>query len=234
MTMEERVVNLPRAGLTDFAIIRTGPGAERSMDLLEQAAYSASRLWPSRSPPSTWRCSLRTRSPATQPESIFGGVNMAVRPQYDVDDGSRQAEFAGHLIAHEVAHYYWRGNSDWVDEGAADFMASVAEYARTGRPVGVTNDPCGYARTIEELERLAPSRGDEAFNCNYALGERLFVDLYRSFNEDRVRRGLRNLYRLSQAEGEDDAESGTEVGIEPAQRSLQDGRGHRGGLLSTS
>ena len=92
-------------------------------------------------------------------------------------------------------------------------MASVAEYARTGEPVGVTNAPCGYARTIAELERLAPAQGEDAFTCNYALGERVFVDLYRSFNEDRVRRGLRNLYRLSQAEGEDDAESGTEVGM---------------------
>ena len=211
--LEERVVNLPRAGLTDFAIIRTGPGAARSMDLLEHAAYSAESFMAEPFPAKYVALLFENAVPSYAAGVNFGGVNMAVRPQYDVDDGSRHAEFAGHLIAHEVAHYYWRGNSDWVDEGAADFMASVAEYARTGEPVRVTNDPCGYARTIAELERLAPSQGDEAFNCNYALGERVFVDLYRSFNEDRVRRGLRNLYQLSQAEGEDDAESGTEVGM---------------------
>ncbi len=211
--LEERVVNLPRAGLTDFSIIRTGPGAERSMDLLEHAAYSAESFMGEPFPAKYVALLFENAVPSHAAGVNYGGLHMAVRPQYDVDDGSRHAEFAGHLIAHEVAHYYWRGNSDWVDEGAADFMASVAEYTRTGQPVGVTNDPCGYARTIEELERLAPSRGDEAFNCNYALGERLFVDLYRSFNEDRVRRGLRNLYRLSQAGGEDDSESGTEVGM---------------------
>ena len=214
VTMEERVVNLPRAGLTDFSIIRTGPGAERSMDLLEHAAYSAELFMAEPFPAKYVALLFEDAVPSYAAGVNFGGVNMAVRPQYDVDDGSRDAEFAGHLIAHEVAHYYWSGNSDWVDEGAADFMASVAEHARTGQPVGVTNAPCGYARTIAELERLAPSQGDEAFTCNYALGERVFVDLYRSFNEDRVRRGLRNLYQLSQAEDGDDTLPGTEVGME--------------------
>ena len=213
VTLEERVVNLPRAGLTDFSIIRTGPGAARSMDLLEHAAYSAESFMAEPFPAKYVTLLIENAVPNYAAGANFGGVHIAVRPQYDVDDGSRQAEFAGHLIAHEVAHYYWRGNSDWVDEGAADFMASVAEHARTGQPVGVTNAPCGYARTIAELERLAPSQGDEAFTCNYALGERVFVDLYRHFNEDRVRRGLRNLYQLSQAEDEDDTQSGTEVGM---------------------
>ena len=42
-----------------------------------------------------------------------------------------EAENAGSVIAHEVAHYYWSGNADWVDEGAADFMASIIEGARS-------------------------------------------------------------------------------------------------------
>ena len=210
--LEERVIELPLAGEVDLAIIRTGPGAARSMDLLEHAVRHAEAF-------------MGVPFPTGYVGYLFGeavtpsfagtnfGTHIASLAKYDVDDGSHYAEFAGHHIAHEVAHYYWSGSSDWIDEGAAEFMASVAEYARTGEPVGVTNDPCGYARTIAELERLAPSRGDEAFICNYALGERVFVDLYRSFNEDRVRRGLRNLYQLSQAEGEDDTESGTEVGM---------------------
>ena len=35
------------------------------------------------------------------------GTHVAALPKYDVDDGSHEAEFAGSLIAHEVAHYYW-------------------------------------------------------------------------------------------------------------------------------
>ena len=77
-----------------------------------------------------------------------------------------------------MAHYYWGGNEDWMDEGAADFMASVIDGARTGRPLSVTNAPCGHAGSLAELENLGISKGDIEFQCNYSLGERLFVDLY--------------------------------------------------------
>ena len=70
------------------------------------------------------------------------GTHIAILPKYDIDDGSHEAASAGSTVAHEVAHYYWSGNADWVDEGAAELMASIVDGARTGRPVGVTNTPC--------------------------------------------------------------------------------------------
>ena len=51
-------------------------------------------------------------------------------------------------------HYYWHDNKDWADEGASDFVASVSENARTGRPLEPTNSPCPYTRTIAALEKL--------------------------------------------------------------------------------
>ena len=63
-------------------------------------------------------------------------------------------------IAHEVAHYYWSGNADWIDEGAADFVAAIIETARTGRALGVGRPPCAYAGNIAELESLEVERGD--------------------------------------------------------------------------
>ena len=33
-------------------------------------------------------------------------------------------------LAHEVAHYYWRGNEDWIDEG----LANTIEYSCTALP----------------------------------------------------------------------------------------------------
>ena len=213
VTLQERVVNLPRAGIIDLAIIRTGPGAARSMDLLEHAAYSAESFMAAPFPTKYVALLFENAVPGYAAGVNFGGVHIAVRPEYDVDDGSYEAGFAGHLIAHEVAHYYWSGNSDWIDEGASDFMASVSEHARTGQSVEVTNDPCGYARTIAELERLAPVRGEAAFTCNYALGERLFLDLHRGLIDFRFRNGFRDLYRLSQVEDDDDA-PGTAVGLD--------------------
>ena len=209
VTIEERTIGLPLAGETQLAIIRTGPGAARSMDLLEHAVRHTEEF-------------MQTAFPTGYVGYLFGdavsgdsagtnfGTHIASLAKYDVDDDSHEAEFTGHLIAHEVAHYYWRGNSDWIDEGAADFMGSVSENARTGLHIEVTNYPCGYARTIVELESLDTSRGDDAFTCNYALGERLFVDMYRSLGEDAFQQGLRNLYVTSRTVQADDEEAGIE------------------------
>ena len=146
----------------------------------------------------------------------FGGTNfgthIAILPEYDINDDSPEA--SGSLIAHEVAHYYWIGNEDWVDEGAANFMASIVEGARTGQPIGVTSPPCGYAGSIAELESLGISIGGIGFRCNYSLGERLFVDLYLTLGDERFRQGLHALYLASEIEDDADDRRGTSVGIE--------------------
>ena len=221
VTLEERIIELPLTGETHLAIIRTGPGAERSMDLLEHATHAVEAYMAVPLPTNYVGWLYEDAVPPSAAGANFG-THVAALPKYDVDDGSHEAEFAGSLIAHEVAHYFWSGNRGWVDEGAADFMASISENARTGQLLEVTNDPCGYTRTIAELESLEPSREAPAFDCNYALGERLFVDLYRSLEEDDFRRGLRGLYLLSQVEDEDDTDVGTSLGIEHVTAAFKD------------
>ena len=132
------------------------------------------------------------------------GTHIAVRPEYDVGYGSEDVDSPGVIVAHEVAHYYWTGNADWLDEGAANILATLVENGRTGRPVVADNRPCSYARSIEELEQLDSERGDVEFDCNYSLGERLFLDLRRTLGGDRFRKGFRDLYLA--AEGEESKE----------------------------
>ncbi len=216
VTLEERVIELPLAGETDLAIIRTGPGADRSMELLEHSVLHAEEFMGVPFPTNYVGWLVGDAVTPTFGGNYYG-THIVTLPKYDVDDGSHEAEFAGSLVAHEVAHYYWSGNSNWVDEGASDFMASTSENARTGGSIEVTNDPCGYVRTIAELENLdvtSEDGTDSAFTCNYALGERLFVDLYRNLDEDSFREGLRDLYLLSQIEDEVEMQDDTEVGIE--------------------
>ena len=140
-------------------------------------------------------------------------THIAILPEYDVDDGSDEADIGGSTIAHEVAHYYWSGNTSWVDEGAAEFMASIIDGARTGRPIGATFPPCAYARTIAELERLDADVADIEYECAYSLGERLFIDLFRAAAEERFRAGFRDLFLLSAIEDDVDDFAGTSVGI---------------------
>ena len=127
--VERRTITLPLAGDVVLAIIRTGPGAARSMDLLEHAVRGVERLMGLLLP--TNYVGLLYENAVFGPVAGTNfGTHVAILPEYDADDASREAEFAGSHIAHEVAHYYWSGNADWVDEGAADLMASIVDGAR--------------------------------------------------------------------------------------------------------
>ena len=211
--LERRDITLPLSGEVVLYIIRTGPGAARSMELLERSVRGAEEYMAAPLPTNYVGLLYEDAVIGSYAGANFG-AHIAVLPQYDVDDGSHEAENAGSLIAHEVAHYYWSGNTDWVDEGAADFMASIIEGARTGNPVGVTNNPCSYAVNIAGLEMLGIARGDVEFGCNYSLGERLFVDLHRTLGDERFRQGFRDLYLASEVEDDADEYEGTRVGIE--------------------
>ena len=226
VSLERRSVTIPLTGEVDLAIVRTRPGAARSMDLLEHSVRASEELmgipFPTRYVGLLYENAVSGGFAGTN-----FGTHIAVLPKYDVDDGSYEAEFAPHAIAHEVAHYFWSGNADWIDEGVADFMASTIENKRTGNPVGVTNDPCAYARSIAELESLTPDQDADfnVFGCNYSLGERLFVDMARTLGNDAIWRGLRDLYAMSLVEDDVDDLKGTAVNIEILRKALQSAPG---------
>ena len=74
------------------------------------------------------------------------------------------------------------------------------------------------------MERLGASGEDKthsAFGCNYSLGERIFLDLYRSLGEDQFQQGFRSLYEASEMEDEtDETTEGTAVGIAELRRAF--------------
>ena len=218
--LERRVITLPLSGDVVLDIIRTAPGAARSMDLLEHSVRVAEEFMGAPLPTRHVGLIYENAVSGSSAGTNFG-THIAILPEYDIDDGSHEASFANHNNAHEVAHYYWSGNKDWVDEGAADFMASIIEGAPTGRPMAVTNPPCGHADSIAELESLGVSEGDIAFRCNYSLGERLFVDLHLALDDERFRQGFRALYLASEIEDDADDLSGTSVGIDDVREAFR-------------
>ena len=231
VSLERRTITLPLAGDVVLDIIRTAPGVARSMDLLEHSVRTAEEYMDAPLP--TKYVGLLYEN------AVFGsfaganfGTHIAILPEYDIDSDSHEAQSSGSAIAHEVAHYYWSGNEDWVDEGAADFMASIVEGARTGQPIGVTNLPCGYVGSIAELESLGISRGDIEFRCNYSLGERLFVDLHLTLGDERFRQGFRALYLASEIEDDADDSRGTSVGIEHVIEAFRSDDGAESGVIA--
>ena len=230
-SLERRDITLPLAGDVALVIIRTKPGAPRSMDLLESSVRGAEEYMGLPLPTKFVGLLYGEAVPGSAAGTNFG-THVAIRPKYDVDDGSHEAESAGNNIAHEVAHYYWSGNADWVDEGAADLMASVIENAHTGRPVEVTNNPCAHAANIAKLESLAASKGGVEFRCNYSLGERLFVDMLRTLGDERFRQGFRALYLASEIEDDSDDLRGTSVDIEHVREAFRTDDGAESAIIA--
>ena len=212
VSLESRTITLPLSGDVVLSIMRTGPGAARSMDLLEDSVLGAEEFMGAPLPTNYVGLLFEDAVSGSFAGTNFG-THVAILPKYDVDDGSREAEFTGQSMAHEVAHYYWGGNANWIDEGAAELMASISETARIGHPVGATNYPCAYADNIAELESLETGRDTSEFGCNYSLGERLFVDLYHTLGNEGFREGFRNLYLASEVINDADNRRGTSVGI---------------------
>ncbi len=117
----------------------------------------------------------------------------------EIDDNSKP-EFAPHAVYHEIAHYFLYAEPYWLAEGGADLAASYARRVTTGARLESTNYPCDGASSLSELELRSPDNTHEAqadpglWRCNYFLGERLLLALYRKLGEEQFLQGWRALY----------------------------------------
>lgn len=229
VTLEERVIELPQAGAVTLVIIRIGPGAERSMDLLEQAVRFAEDYM-GEPFPQPYVTLLFAAAPP-----YFAGVNfgthIAIHPEYDRADTGSRARTTGRVIAHEVAHYYWDVKVAWLDEGAAEFMAAAFEEARAGAGLMPNHYPCGSVKNIRELAAMGYKMGAPGYRCNYALGERLFLDLQRTLGAEDFRQGFQQLYR--DIHSADAAAGDSQPGIEQVRAAFQ-GADTPAGMVTTA
>lgn len=104
-------------------------------------------------------------------------------------------------LVHEFAHYYWRGNEDWVDEGLADLFRSWFGL-QMGLSHGQLQPKRGgcEAHDLKMLSEWAPSlseSGPSPIHCNNYLGQLLFLDLYENMGVETFTASLQDYYRLS-------------------------------------
>ena len=142
----------------------------------------------------------------------FAGTNYGeaiayLRKGEDGSDWDRAAFMLG--MVHEVAHYFWRGSEDWIDEG----MANTIEH-RFGIDRGLprqmfTTERKGCSvNTLEELSNLDPNKQNEQFQCNYYLGEKLFLDLQNAMTPAAFQQAINSLYQKSLVLREKDRTAG--------------------------
>ena len=198
--IEERSIDLPLAGGVQLAIVRTQPGAHRSMEVLEDVVRFAESYM---SEPFPTNLVLLLFADAVMDDAAGHnvGINMTVHPDFDRNDGSEDALYAPVVLAHEVAHYYWgiSASEPWIDEGAAEVMAYEYDEVATGYhwevPDIANAYPCPVAH-LSDLKRLLEY--ERPGDCVYGLGAGLFLDLLRSLGAEDFKKGFRDLYRLRQ------------------------------------
>ena len=208
--VEERRIELPLTGTVDLAVIRTQRGAARGMDLLEHSVRQAEEVM--QLPlPTRYVAVLFTETVPCCAPAINWGTHISTLIRYDVDEDHYTAEYSAMLMAHEVAHYYWRDNAFWVNEGTANLMAIWTEQARTGRPMDPMARLCPDARYLVRLDEMKSAGEEFAFECHYSLSERLFLDLHRNMDEGVFFAGFRRLHRLSLEDDLEDVCFGTRL-----------------------
>ena len=196
--LEERDIEVPGSGRLLITVIRTQPGAERTMDQAEEAIRHISEFmqapWPTQN-----IIFLYVRSVGSY-AGRHHGTYIEVRSEYGAEDVS--PHYALGLLTHELGHYFWNfshpGQEGWIVEGGADFLAAVSLNASYDSPVEARKTRCTDVSTIQELDEQDYTVGDPLYGCTYGWGSRLLLDLYHQMELTAFRVGFRQLYLMSQ------------------------------------
>ena len=128
----------------------------------------------------------------------YAGVNYGDAIAYltNGEQGSQWERLAFKAgMVHEVAHYFWRGAENWIDEGVANTIERQYAVA-VGLPSELTSTrklTC-TTNTLDQLTKLAPGNQSAQYHCNYYLGEKLFLDILNAMGEVPFKTALRDFY----------------------------------------
>ena len=225
--VQERTLTLPLAGETTLMAIRMTPGTFRTIDISEELVRRYEGFMHVAYPFKTLPIFIVDNE---GPGGSFSKAGFAVfNPRY---------EEVSWLIAHEIAHSYWNTPTawwqaaytqgiaftpfTWMSEGAATFMALLAEGALHTAPALPSDTGCGLFETIEEIDQKTyVDDPDESLTggavyisgCNYSMGLGIFAALYNRLGDKEFRKGFGSLYlKISHLEHEDHC-TGVETGI---------------------
>ena len=194
-SIQSRTIELPITGRVDLNLIRVGSdGNPKTMDSLEEIVKNVEFFMYLPLPVQTVNVLIADSIIPSASGNNFG-TGITIRPEHESDN-----ERLTDILAHEVAHHYWSGNQDWIDEGMSDLIQNYHSWQRTGISMTASMYPCPHFSNIQQLERAKPKKGEDSFRCNYTLGERIFLDLLLELGDIPFREGAQRLYEQTQAE----------------------------------
>ena len=134
--------------------------------------------------------------------SGYAGTNYGFAFSYSPEYETRQDMYEWRQLqagfVHEVAHYYWRGNAGWIDEGVANTVEYVygIENGLSRGQLKTRRKTCD-AHDLAMLAMWDPSPNDSAYRCNYYLGDHLFKELLETLGSMEFSGKLWELYRVA-------------------------------------
>ena len=215
--IQERLIELPHTGETLLVVIRLEDKVTPRMDHFEHAVRSMERF-------------MGVPFPIDYLALLYYSVGVSnnnfthllIREEADSVTGP---DWHASVIAHEAAHWYWRGSREgyqyqrWISEGSADMLRVISENERVGRPLEPIKSPCQNFDSISELEEANPDRWlpsgerNPADICYYSLGNRFFLDLYLTLGDETFRSAYRTLYLRYQQDDRADGCGGPPLNI---------------------
>ena len=134
----------------------------------------------------------------------YGGTNHGFAFDFKPDREQEQTVYGRHNfqsgIVHETAHYFWRLDPNWVDEGVAnmfEYIYGIEKEVDSWLLEKPQREKC-EAHDLEMLTEWNPGVEEfERFLCNYYLGQSLFLELLENLGTEEFIQRLRELYRLS-------------------------------------
>ena len=83
----------------------------------------------------------------------------------------------------------------------SNLIKTYHRWQRTGIPMTASIYPCPHLSNIQQLERINLGKNKDAISCNYFLGERIFLNIWRELGNVPFRKGSQRLYEQTQAGG---------------------------------
>ena len=202
-TVQRATVHSTLSGEIQLAVVRNQPpGLSNAADLLGAAILNVEAFavvpFPEQSAVLFFNEQMPPELAATNHDS-----HISVQAKYDAPSSDAYGAQLHHIIAHEVSHYYWRSNADWIDEGMAELTATVSRHMTDGSLIEAANPPCYEAGTVRDIESLGHHAAEQAYRCNYSVGERFFLSLLRAVGDVDFRQAMRSLHLRSPAASPD-------------------------------
>ena len=130
-------------------------------------------------------------------DGAYYGFAFSYSPEYETRQGTYEWRVLQSGFIHELAHYYWSGDSAWIAEG----VANAFSYMR-GRDSGLSPGQLKNSRgsceahDLKMLETWDTSTNESGYLCNYYLGEQIFLELLETLGRPKFVAKLRELYQV--------------------------------------